>query len=442
MYSPEEELKSKLLKKQIRKYLDFIDKNDYEKFRYFLNAIDEEYDDERTRLSLNERSLEISTEELNTKNSQLSKIIEKNLEVNTRLEESKKNQELIVNNLWEGLMVIDNNGEIIISNAKASLLTWYSNKYILNKNYKDILRFVDSKNNYSDDFIKKTIEWEKEYSASRNIFLNLENNNIPISIVITPLKNFTIKWTAIVIVFKDITEEKRLENLKNEFLSIASHELRTPMTVIRWYTSLFIRWKLWTIDEKQKTYLEKIFTNTVGLINMVNDMLDINKLEAGKMTFCYDETNITEVVKNSVGDMEDLLKQKWVVIIADLSNIITISDKDKIKQVVVNFLSNAYKFTDKGWNIIVKLELEKDLIKLSVKDSWIWINKDDIWKLFKKFSQVWSYLNKTEKGTWLWLSICKQIIEEMWWNIYVESEYGKWSTFGFTLPLKADKTIK
>jgi uncharacterized protein involved in exopolysaccharide biosynthesis len=99
MYSPEEELKSKLLNKQIRKYLDFIDRNDYEKFRYFLSAIDEEYEDERARLSLTERSLEISTEELNAKNEQLSKIIEKNLEANKRLEESKKNLELIVNNL-------------------------------------------------------------------------------------------------------------------------------------------------------------------------------------------------------------------------------------------------------------------------------------------------------------------------------------------------------
>jgi PAS domain S-box-containing protein len=335
-------------------------------------------------------------------------------------------------------MVIDNKGKIIISNEKASLLTWYSNKYILGKNYKDIIRFVDENNNYLDDFVKKTINNEKEYSNSKNIHLKQESNSmpIPISIIITPLINFTVKWTAYVMVFKDITEEKRLENLKNEFLSIAWHELRTPMTVIRWYTYLFIRWKLGAINEKQKMYLEKIFSNTVGLINMVNDMLDVNKLEAWKMTFSYDKINITNTIKDSVDDMKELLKQKWVIIKTNLQEIITISDKDKIKQVVVNFLSNAYKFTDKWWHINVKLELENNLIKLSVIDSWIWIKKEDMEKLFKKFSQVWSYLNKTEKGTWLGLSICKQIIEEMWWNIFVESEYWKWSTFWFTLNLK------
>lgn len=436
MYLPEEELKSKLLNKQIRKYLDFVDKNDYEKFRYFLGAIDEAYEDENERLELSERSLEISTEELNNKNEQLSKILDKNLEVTKRLEGSKKNLELIVNNLWEWLMVIDNKGKIVISNVGASSITWYSNKYLLNKNYKEIIRFVDEKNKLLDDFIRVSIDEEKEYSSSRNIFLWLENISVPISVVVTPLKNFTSKWTACVIVFKDVTEEKRLENLKNEFLSIASHELRTPMTVIRWYTSLFIRWKLWVINENQKMYLEKIFSNTVGLINMVNDMLDLNKLEAGKMTFSYDKINIKDVVENSIDDMKDLLNQKWVLIESDLSDIISISDKDKIKQVVVNFLSNAYKFTDKGWKISVKLELEKDIINLSVKDSWIWIRNEDIWKLFKKFSQVWSYLNKTEKWTWLWLSLCKQIVEEMWWTIYVNSEYWKWSTFWFTLQLK------
>jgi signal transduction histidine kinase len=154
------------------------------------------------------------------------------------------------------------------------------------------------------------------------------------------------------------------------------------------------------------------------------------------MSFSYDVVNLTEVVKDSVDDMTDLLERKWVLIESNLSNIISISDRDKVKQVIVNFLSNAYKFTEKGWKIIVGLELEDNFVKLSVEDSWIWIEKEDIWKLFKKFSQVWSYLNKTIKWTWLWLSICKQIIEEMWWKIYVTSEFWKWSIFSFIIPFK------
>ncbi len=444
MNLPKNETKSKLLGKQVEKYLSFLRDEDYEKFRDFLMAVNDEYEYDKERLLFCNNALDVSTEELNEKNEelkikteQLSEVLEKNIQINERLEEWKKNLELIVNNLLEWIIVIDNDWKIIISNSSASKITGYSKTYLLHKDYRDIIRFVDEKWRKLDDFVMRTIRSMREYSSSRWVYLKLENREMPIFFFVKPLKKFTSKGTACIIVFKDITEEKRLENLKNEFLSIASHELRTPMTVIRWYVSLFIKGKLWDITDNQKEYLEKIFMNTVRLIDMVNDMLDINKLEAWKMEFSYDIVNITKLVENCVDDMKWLFEQKGISLEIDLfSDLISVSDEWKIKQVLMNLLSNAYKFTNEGWKVKVGLNKDDNFIKFFVKDNWVWIAKRNMNKLFKKFSQIGSYLNKWEKWTWLWLSLCKQIVEEMGGSIFVDSVINEWSIFSFILPYK------
>ncbi len=448
-----EELQSKLLKRQIKKNLDFLSVEELEKFKSFFESVDDEYTYVKEKLLESQQAYEVSNQELETineeinkkkeelsdKTKQLSDILRKNIRVTKKLEESKRNLELIVNNLSEWLIVVED-WKIILANSWTSDIVWYSKKYLTNRNFPDIFNFVDEKWKYLNGFVDDIIKSNTEFHRFRNIFLQLGNSNIPVSVMAKSLKGFTGEWTACVISFKDITEEKKIEDMKTEFLSIASHELRTPMTVIRWYVSLFVKWKLWNITEKQQEYLEKILENTVWLIDMVNDVLDINKLEAGKMVFSYDLKNVKDIVAWCVNDMKWLINQKKINITTELEDIISVCDENKIKQVVVNFLSNAYKFTKGGGNISVGLKLEGDFMKISVKDSWVWIEKADIWKLFQKFSQVWSYLNKTEKWTWLGLSICKQIVEEMWWKISVESDIWIGSTFSFALPYREDSS--
>lgn len=434
-------LKSSLLKRQIRKHLKEVKSDDFEKLSAFIYSIDEEYDSIAEDRELLERSLDISSVELSKKNEQLVDVLNKNIEINENLEKSKKNLKLILNNLWDWVIVINCEKNVIMFNNKASLLSGYSESKIIWKKYNDFVKFISEDNNIIiDDFISNTLNNEEEYSFDRNIVLVWNNKKIPVFITSTPIKNYSSKWTACVVVFRDATKEREIENMKNEFLSVASHELRTPMTVIKWYVALFLKWILWDINDKQKLYLEKILNNTKNLIEIVNDMLDFNKLEAGKMQFYYEEFNVKELIEKNISEMLDLLSNKKIKIDSLLDDIFIIWDKKKISQILINFISNAYKFTPDNWEIFVKLEKSKDerYFIISVKDSWIWIKKEDIWKLFKKFSQVWNHLNKTEKWSGLWLSICKRISEAMWWSVFVESVFWEWSTFWTKIPIKND----
>lgn len=433
------DIKSNLLNRQVWKYLQNLNKEEFGKIKDFINAIDDEYLNLKEDRAFLERTLHVSSDELLTKNNQLINIVNKNIEINNKLKVNKSHLKLIIDNLWEGLIVVWGDRKIIEVNTKAVLLSGIWSESLIGERYNKFLSFsYDKTTMLIEDFIENTIVNEREYSFDRNVVLVWQKSKIPIFVTFTPVKDYSSTWTACVVVFRDATNERKLDKLKNEFLSVASHELRTPMTVIKWYISLFIRGKLWNINEEQKWYLQKILNNTVHLIKMVNEMLDVTRLEAGKMEYLYSEVDIKNLLDECLFEMKEVFQAKKLDVNFSLSNVTTLTDRNKIKQVIINLLSNAYKFTLSEWTIFIKLEKIDNgkKFRLLVKDSWVGMDERDLWKLFHKFSQVWSHLNKTEKWTGLWLFISKQIVKWMWWNINVESVYWEWSTFSIILPLK------
>jgi signal transduction histidine kinase len=210
------------------------------------------------------------------------------------------------------------------------------------------------------------------------------------------------------------------------------------MTVIKEYVNLFLKGKFGPINETQKKYWERVLSNTNSLIELVNDTLDINKIESWKMDYEFKSTNIRELIVKTIEEFTNLLSEKNIIINYTLWDITAMVDEEKLKQVLINLISNAYKFTNFDWKIIIKLEemSDKRNFQVSIEDTWIGIRRKDINKLFKKFSQIWSHLNKTEKGTGLWLFICKNIIEWMGGEIFIKSSYWKGTTFSFILPIK------
>ncbi len=431
--------KSNLLRRQVKKYLRHLNFEEYSKISKFIESIDLEYTDIKEDRVLLERTLDLSSKELLEKTKNLEILLAKNIKINEKLEHSRSNLQSIINNLWEWLIVVDSNKKVILANYKASFLSGYTIEEIIWKKYDLYLRFL-LEGKKIDNFILSNLETDKEYVFEKWIILKWKNKEIPIFVTSTPLQKYY--WddgkTAYIIIFRDATKQRELENLKNDFLSVASHELRTPMTVIKGYISLLAKWTFWIVTDKQKIYLEKIQKNTKNLIDLVNDMLDINKLEAGKMDFFYENVNLKKLIKEVIYEMREIYYDKNISLGYDIIDEIEInSDYKKIKQVLINLLSNSYKFTPKNWKVFVELEKSKDNknIIISVIDNWAWIEKKDLKRLFQKFTQVWSHLNKTEKWTWLGLSISKKIITWLWWDIWIKSTYRKGSTFFFSLKI-------
>jgi len=242
-----------------------------------------------------------------------------------------------------------------------------------------------------------------------------------------------------VVVFRDTSKERELDRMKDEFVSIASHELRTPMTVINGYAGLLLSEKKGVLWEKQKVYMEKIKCNTVQLINLVNDMLSLSRAESGKIEIRREKYDLWEQIHELGESFKELFKTKGLSLHHCYEPCIIYSDPLKVWEILTNLIGNASKFTKKWWKVEIWHTQEKDTVTVYVRDTWEGISDENIDKLFQKFSQVNSHLHKKAEGTGLWLAICKMYTEILEGEITVDSTVWEGSTFSFTLPISEKK---
>ncbi|MFT4304853.1 MAG: ATP-binding protein, partial [Candidatus Woesearchaeota archaeon] len=260
-------------------------------------------------------------------------------------------------------------------------------------------------------------------------------------------ENFNIKLKEEVkIATRNLIEaNKRLIKMdatRSDFISNVSHELRTPLTSIMGYSKLLIKGKIGEINEQQEKSLKVIVEESERLTRLINDLLDLSKLEKGKIELKLSEVNVNEIVDEVVEAMCTLSEEKCIRVDVKTNELPNIyADRDKIKQVLNNLVSNALKFTEENGNVkIITNNNQKD-IEVKVIDTGIGIAKNQIPKLFDKFYQVDPSLTKITSGTGLGLSIALHLVNLHKGNIYVESEEGKGSTFTFTISKKLNKSI-
>ncbi len=244
---------------------------------------------------------------------------------------------------------------------------------------------------------------------------------------------------GIKILYKELekrnAELKKLDQLKSDFISIASHELRTPLTNAREAIRLVLDRTVGGINEKQDKVLVIAGDNIDRLVRIVNDLLDVSKIEAGKVELRKELINIKNVIDRAISSFETKLKDKGLELRMSLpeKGFDVYADSDKVTQVITNLVSNAIKHTKKGY-IEILVEEKADEITCSVFDTGIGIAKEDLGRVFNKFEQFGRRDEPDERGAGLGLSIAKGLVEMHRGSIWVESEVGKGSKFVFTLP--------
>jgi len=244
------------------------------------------------------------------------------------------------------------------------------------------------------------------------------------------------------------SQTKELENLnsqlieasraKSEFLANMSHELRTPLNSINGYTEVLLDEHYGKINEKQREYLNIINNSGKHLLSLINEILDLSKVEAGAMQLELSDVSIKELIYSSVMMIKEKAMKHNISVNIEIqpeTDITLKADERKLKQIFYNLLSNAVKFTEDGGSVTIKTEKKGDFIQFAVIDTGIGIKKEDIKKLFKPFSQLESPYTKKHEGTGLGLALTKKLVELHHGEIGVTSEYGKGSTFFFTIPV-------
>ena len=234
-------------------------------------------------------------------------------------------------------------------------------------------------------------------------------------------------------------ELKRIDQMKSEFISVASHELRTPLTAIANALKLILKGKTGEINEKQTQFLSMAERNIHRLTNILNELLDLSRMEAGKMEIKFEEFDLRGLIECTVSSLGPQAEAKSISLKTQVAETLppVQTDREKVEQVLTNLIGNAIKFTPESGEIRVTagiLDGKEKMVTISVKDSGIGIPKDQLVNLFQKFYQVESSLHRSASGTGLGLAICKGLVEALQGEIWVESEPGKGSTFTFTLP--------
>ena len=234
---------------------------------------------------------------------------------------------------------------------------------------------------------------------------------------------------------------KQLDKLKDEFVSIASHELRTPLTVIRSYVELLITGKAGKLNTKQYEYLERVFASSNRLANLVSTMLDLSRIESGRIKLAKENVDITGLVNEVVAEMKAKAEEQKIdlTITGFNDRTLLLADKERIREVMINLVGNALKYTPTGGSVGISMTINEKEITISIKDTGIGINQVNMDKLFKKFGIIGSEysVKKGITSTGLGLYLSQQLVQLHGGKIWVESEgEGKGSTFIFSLPIE------
>ena len=249
-------------------------------------------------------------------------------------------------------------------------------------------------------------------------------------------------------------ELKELDRLKSEFLANMSHELRTPMNSIIGFTQILLDEIDGEINKEQKASLETVERNANNLLSLINDILDLSKIEAGKMILTLQPVSLDNIIDDTMTTLNPLIENKKQLFILEKAENLprVIGDSEKLRQILINLLNNAIKFTDIEGRIALQVELWtktpptgldplQSYIRISVRDNGIGIKPEDQERLFGEFIQLDASASRKYGGTGLGLSITKRLVEMHKGIIEVESRYGEGSTFSFFIPTEAQQTV-
>lgn len=236
---------------------------------------------------------------------------------------------------------------------------------------------------------------------------------------------------------------KDLDAEKDNFLSMASHELNSPLAAIKGYLSMMLDEGIGgKLTKKQHEFLDMVYTSSKRLAHLVNDLLNVSRIEQGRIHLVYDETNINDIINQASKELSPNIKEAKHKLILNLDEKLPNSwwDQDRINEIVTNLLSNAVKYTEPGGRIEIASQTAHDKILVSISDNGIGIPRDSIGRIFGKFEQ--GNMNRDQrKGTGLGLYIVKNLVELHGGKIWVDSVEGKGTTFFFTLPIHKTKPL-
>lgn len=361
--------------------------------------------------------------------------------------------EIVINAITDGVIAINNNSTIQFINPAAQSIMGWGKQDAMELDYRSVFKLIDNKDKPltdETDPIQQVLRTNTSSSTNNLSLVTTSGKKMIISLLVSPVGQ---PGAGAIVVFRDITDEVAENRQKAEFVSTASHEMRTPVAAIEGYIGLALNPATATIDEKARAYLMKAHESAQHLGQLFQDLLDVSKAEDGRLNNDPVAIDVTSFARNVINSLltTAVNKQISLVFSPDVNNpsnqtitpaFFVKADQNHYREVLSNLIENGLKYTKPGGKVTIDVNGDETHVIVSVIDTGIGIPSEDIPHLFQKFYRVDNTDTREIGGTGLGLYLCRRLVEGMDGRIWVESDYGKGSMFFVELPrMKTEEAL-
>ncbi len=356
---------------------------------------------------------------------------------NEKIRSEREKLDVILHSIADAVVVISRDGKVQLINSVAADLCDLNLFETIGHEFHGLLRFKSQTSDKELDFIDQALEkGEIHAPTGKTLMVKKDGSQLPVAESAAPIKDSEGHITGCVLVFRDATKEREIDQMKTEFVSVASHQLRSPLSGIKWLIELVLN-DTGKLKPDQREYLEEIDTSNERMIQLVEDLLDVSRIETGrKFTIEKKDFDVIPVLDDLLKEMARLSQQKQVSVSVAGSmpkSLLINADQEKIREVFKNLISNAIKYTLKDGHVTVGYAHNGEEDVFSVKDDGIGIPQAEQKKIFEKFFRAGNVARVDAEGTGLGLYIAKAIVEGHGGKIWFESKEGRGTTFFFSL---------
>ena len=359
------------------------------------------------------------------------------------LKNRQKTIDLIYNNSADGILILDQDKRIEEFSPGMEKITGYSKTEAIGHLAQQLLKFRSvEKGSVLPDLMFTVAGVDKNNPYIKNSLISKDGKDIDIEASYALLSNPKSGQTRSMAIIRNISYEKALTERDKEFIAVTSHQLNTPLSIIRGYTSLLLGKKGGPLNSKQKEYLEEMHQACEKMVALTGNLLSISRIEQGKIKLDVSDVNLTDVINKVKSNLADRINSSSAKLNIDecKNNVIIPGDSEKIIQAITNVVDNAFKYTKKG-EVNISICDKADNAVIIVKDSGIGIPSDKIEKIGDRFFRTQEAINIDQKGTGLGVYITKSIIEKHGGRLEIKSQLNKGTEMTITLP-KINESLK
>lgn len=370
------------------------------------------------------------------------KIAERTKDLRNKVDEL----DAILHSIGDGVFVVGKDLKVIVVNKVAADMAGYKMEEILGTKYTEKLKFIfEGAEKINDEFVSKAIETKTiQEMSNHTILVDKAGNKIPVADSAAPLFDKDGEVIGCVVVFRDVTKERNIEKAKTDFLSLASHQLRTPLSGTKWLIETIQRGITGKMTRQQKEYLEQIYNINEQMIKLVFDILNVLRLESGAAVAQKEAIPVLKLYDNLVLMMEPAARSRGVILKNILKNhkeVTVETDMLMLQNILESFVSNAISYSSPGQEVILGADDEVAAVIFFVKDSGIGIPKEEQDRIREKFYRASNAKEFRPNGTGLGLYTASMLAGKIGAKISFESEKGKGPIFYLRVPKKVEKTI-